>query len=399
MLWVVGAFIPVVLPIPAQLGYVLIAVLVGARLGLLHPRPPLARLDGQPAGVGAVGPAAAGARSLRCRVPACRPPRRPARSRPPPGGDRRDRSTGRSGDGRAAAPELSAGSRPDAGPDPLRHPPPARPDGAARPPCSPCWRAAPSTPADGPAAGRTPRRDPPRRRPRRPGRAEPPRPLRPRPRRARQQRRGSCRGGWPSGPGSTSRASRSPWSTTAAPAPGRPGRLRRWFPDADAGRLRALAPARRRGGRRRPAAVQPRLAHRAAAGADPDLRAAGDRGPGRRPRVDLDAPRRPRPSDRSRRGRPSSLELEAGQPQAGGVDLGRGGQRLLGLPEPVEARLAGPLDDAVDEGDPTVEVAWPSSRPSSRSTKRSASPASTRSRRTASASRPPARARGRRPRP
>ena len=30
MLWVIGAFIPVVLPIPARLGYVLMAALVGA---------------------------------------------------------------------------------------------------------------------------------------------------------------------------------------------------------------------------------------------------------------------------------------------------------------------------------------------------------------------------------
>src|SRR5690606_39384359 len=43
-------------------------------------------------------------------------------------------------------------------------------------------------------------------------------------------------------------------------------------------------------------------------------------------------------------------QLDAGQPQARGVDLGRAGQHLLALPQAGEALGAGALDDALDEG-------------------------------------------------
>ena len=96
MLWVVGAFIPVVLPIPAQLGYVLIAVLVGAGSAcFILGRRSLGSMVSQLAWGPSGRPPPARGRSASASPPAGRPAT--GRSRPQPGGDRRDRSTGRSG--------------------------------------------------------------------------------------------------------------------------------------------------------------------------------------------------------------------------------------------------------------------------------------------------------------
>src|SRR5947209_16782999 len=42
-------------------------------------------------------------------------------------------------------------------------------------------------------------------------------------------------------------------------------------------------------------------------------------------------------------------KVDSGEPQAGGVDLGRSGQLALGRPEPGQAGLTGAFEGAVDE--------------------------------------------------
>ena len=86
-----------------------------------------------------------------------------------------------------------------------------------------------------------------------------------------------------------------------------------------------------------------------------------------------------------RAGRSVQRQVDAGQPQAGGVDLGRGGQ-VAARRTHSRARPSAPARSTTParSGVPRSYWAWVSSRPNSRSTKRSDSSASTRRRRTAS---------------
>src|SRR5947208_1599805 len=43
-------------------------------------------------------------------------------------------------------------------------------------------------------------------------------------------------------------------------------------------------------------------------------------------------------------------QVDAGEPEAGGVQLGRRGELALGVPQAAQALLAGALDDSGDEG-------------------------------------------------
>ena len=155
-----------------------------------------------------------------------------------------------------------------------------------------------------------------------------------------------------------------------------------------AGRRPATAPAPRRSTTPSTAALEPaarRAASRSLTKPDPlaDLDPVKDADP-----FD-DLPDHEPPTRRSSGAPPTArrrrCEVDAGEPEAGGVDLGGGGQVVDAGPQAGQALLAGPLDDAVDERlAPRSKRAWVRSRPNRRSTKRSARSVSTRRRRMAS---------------